>query len=102
MDSKINKFYKKINNNKDIIIFGLSYCVYSNKTIKLLKKYNISFKYYLVDNYFKLFFNILLDLAKLYPNLNIDITHKTVPIIFYKRKFIGGFDELKKMINLLI
>ena len=55
MDSKINKFYKKIyNNNKDIIIFGLSYCIYCKKTIELLEKKNISFKYYLIDNYFKL------------------------------------------------
>lgn len=100
MDSKINKFYKKIyNNNKDVIIFGLSYCVYCKKTIELLKKKNISFKYYLIDDYFKLFFDIFLTLHKLYPNFFINPEHKTVPVIFYKKKFVGGFDELSQMIK---
>ena len=98
MDRKINKLYEKINNNKDIIVFGLLNCMYCKKTIEILKKNNINFRYYPIDKYFKLFFKILQKLNELYPNLNINTSHKTVPVIFYKKKFVGGYNEISKII----
>lgn len=100
MNSKVDKLYQKINNdNKSIIIFGLSYCVYCKKTLELLKKNKISYKYYSIDKYFNLFFNVLIEVSKIYPNFQINPKHKTVPVIFYKKKFIGGFTELSKLLN---
>jgi glutaredoxin len=100
MDSKVKKLYKKINNdNKEIIMFGLSYCVYCKKTLELLKKNKISYKYYSIDKHKNLFFKILTEVAKYFPNFQIDTMHKTVPIIFYKKKFIGGFTEISKYLQ---
>lgn len=99
MDSKVDKMYKKIINNDNIIIFGLSHCAYTQKAIELLKKYKISYKYYSIDKYYNLFFETLHKVSNLYPNLDIDTNHKTIPVIFIKKKFIGGFTELDKIIN---
>ena len=100
MDSKVKKLYKKINNdNKEVIMFGLSYCEFCKKTLNLLKKNKITYKYYPIDNHFNLFFKILLEVAKYFPNFQIDTTHKTVPVIFYKKKFIGGFTEISKYLK---
>lgn len=101
MNSKVDKLYKKISNDKkDVIVFGLSYCEYCKKTLEFLKKNKISFKYYTVDKYYNVFFNILNDVFKLYPNIGFNQNHKTFPIIFIKKKFIGGYSEIKKIINI--
>jgi glutaredoxin len=100
MNSKVDKLYKKIyNDKKDVIFFGLSYCEYCKKTLELLKKNKISYKYYTIDKYYNIFFNVLNEVLKLYPNLEIDQNHKTVPVIFFKKKFVGGYIELKKIFN---
>lgn len=99
MDLKVDKLYKKISNDKkDVIFFGLSYCEYSKKTLELLKKHKISYKYYVIDKYYNIFFNVLNEVFKLFPNLGINPNHKTFPLIFYKKKFIGGYTEFKKKI----
>ena len=77
-----------------IIVFGLSTCIYTKKALELLKTRKISFKYYSIDNYYNLFFKILLEISKQYPNYKINNLHKTVPVIFYKKKFFGGYKEL--------
>jgi glutaredoxin len=100
MDSKVEKLYKKISNDKkEVIFFGLSYCEYCKKTIELLKKKKITYKYYQIDNYYNIFFNVLNEVLKLYPNIGIDPNHKTFPVIFIKKKFIGGYTELNKKLN---
>lgn len=98
MDSKVDKLYKKIlNDKKEVIIFGLSYCEYCKKTLELLKKNKTSYKYYTIDKYYNIFFNVLNEVLKLYPNLGINPNHKTVPVIFLKKKFIGGYTEFRKI-----
>ena len=100
MDLKVEKLYKKISNDKkEIIFFGLSYCEYCKKTIELLKKNKITYKYYQIDNYYNIFFNVLSEILKLYPNIGINPNHKTVPVIFLKKKFIGGYTDLTKFLN---
>ena len=97
MDSKVKKLYKKINNNNDeVIIFGLSHCEFCKRALSLLKKHKVAYKYYPIDKDFNLFFKVFVEVAKYFPNFEIDIKHKTIPIIFYKKKFIGGYDEIAK------
>jgi glutaredoxin len=99
MNSKIETLYTKINNNDNIIVFGLSTCIYCKKTLELLKDKKIRYKYYNIYKYYNLFFKIFIELGQLYPNLNIDIHYKTIPIIFDKKKFIGGYNELVKLLK---
>lgn len=100
MNSKVEKLYKKISNNKkEVIFFGLLYCEYSKKVIDLLKKNKITYKYYKIDNYYNIFFNVLNEVLKLYPNIKINPNNKNIPIIFIKKKFIGGYTDLKKILN---
>lgn len=99
MNSKIEKLYKKINNDDYIIIFGSKTCIYCKKALELLKDNNLNYKYYSMDNFYDLFFKVLIELSYNKPNLNINQGHKTIPVIFYKKKFIGGYTELLKIIK---
>jgi glutaredoxin len=94
MDSNVNKLYSKINNNDDYIVFGLSTCVFCENTKEYLKKNKISYKYYPIDDFKDLFFKNLIKLTNKHPELNININQTTVPVIFYKKKFIGGYNDL--------
>ena len=96
---KINKLYEKINDKNNVIIFGLSYCSYCKKTIELLKKKKISYKYYEIDKYYNIFFNLLNKIAEHYISLDININHRTFPVIFINKKFIGGYNELLQIFN---
>jgi glutaredoxin len=95
----INKLYNKINNNTHYVIFGKSDCSYCKNTIKLLNINKMKYKYYPIDNFYNLFFSVLIKLGNMCPILNIDSSHKTVPVIFYKKQFIGGYTDLKKLLN---
>lgn len=98
-NTNIDTLYNKINNNTHFVVFGLSTCIFCRKTIELLESKNIKYKYYLIDDIYNLFFKTFINMASTYPNFNIDPTHKTVPVIFYKKKFIGGFTSLDSIIN---
>jgi glutaredoxin len=94
MSNNAEKIYSKINNNNDYIVFGLSTCVFCKRTIEFLQKNNIRYKYYIIDDFKELFFKNFVKLANIYNKLNINSEHKTVPIVFYKKKFIGGYTDL--------
>jgi glutaredoxin len=104
MPSKLEILDKKINNNnKYAIVFGLSTCGYCKNTINYLKNNNISFKYYTIDEYKNIFFKLLHRLSALKPELEINLKHKTFPVIFIGdkysgKKFIGGYDKIIKII----
>lgn len=98
-NTNIDTLYNKINNNTHFIVFGLSTCIFCRKTIELLESKNIKYKFYKIDDMYNLFFKTFVKLATLYSNFDIDPTHKTVPVIFYKKKFIGGFTNLNSIIN---
>lgn len=103
MNSKINKLYYKINNsNKDVILFGLSYCEISKKTLELLIKNKISFKYYIIDKYLNDFFIILNKISKIYPNFNINLNkfEKNIPVIFFKKKYVENYINFRKIIDI--
>ena len=95
----IDKLYKKINNNNTfVLVFGISTCGYCKETIKYLQENNIPYKYYKIDKYYNIFFKILEKLYKKYPDILYDSNHKTYPIIFINRKFIGGYSDLIKIL----
>ena len=94
----IDKLYKKINkNNKYVLVFGKSTCRYCKEAIKYLKENNIPYKYYKIDEYYNIFFKILEKLNKKHQDILYDSNHKTYPIIFINKKFIGGYSELIKI-----
>jgi len=99
LNTNVDTLYNKINNDTHFVVFGLSTCIFCRKTIELLKSKNIKYKFYNIDEIYNLFFKTFVELVVEYPKLDIDPTHKTVPVIFYKKKFIGGFTNLNGMIN---
>ena len=96
MDTEVNTLYKKINNKDNFIIFGLSYCGYTHNSKTYLKEKNLNYKFYSIDAYSNIFFTILEKVNLKYPELNINLKHKTFPVIFYKNNFIGGYTDLIK------
>ena len=89
----INKFMNKINTKK-LTIFGLSYCGYTAKAKNYARDNKIPYKFYEIDNEYKNIFSLLSTTKSINPDLDINTNHQTFPIIFYKNKFIGGYDEL--------
>ena len=89
----INKFMEKINTKK-LTIFGLSYCGYTDKSKNYARDHKISYKFYEIDNEYKNIFSLLSATNNINSELDINTNHQTFPIIFYKNKFIGGYDEL--------
>ena len=49
-----------------------------------------------MDKYYEIFIPILEKLIKLNPSLQINPEHRTFPVIFYNKKFIGGYSDLIK------
>ncbi len=98
-DGKTKSIYKKIFKNKyPVVIFGLSYCGFCSSAQRYLDEKKIKYKYYKIDDIYDIFFTKLLELAKTNPELGINLSHKTFPVIFINKKFIGGYTEL---INIL-
>ena len=95
---KSDKLYEKISSieSKYYIVFGLSTCPYCIKTLELLRKSNVNYKYYSVDECKKIFFDLLSQISQRYSELKITSNHKTFPVIFHEKKFIGGYTELLK------
>jgi glutaredoxin len=96
--SKAKQIMEKINTNRNTyLIFGLSTCGYCKKALEFSKSNNLQFKYYEMDKYYEIFIPILEKLMKLGPGLKINPEHQTFPVIFYNKKFIGGYSELSKI-----
>ena len=98
--SKAEQMLEKINLNEDtFLIFGLSTCKYCKKALEYSKINSIQFKYYEMDKYYEIFIPILNKLTEFNNKLNIDSTHHTFPVIFYNKKFLGGYTDLIKYKN---
>jgi glutaredoxin len=99
---KINYFdkLKKIfdTHNNKYIIFGTNYCIYCQESKKLLKKNKINFIFIDIHQNPKLFFNLIKEFCKKNKSYQFDQNHKTIPVIFYNKNFIGGYTDLKKII----
>ena len=98
MCDKYNKKIISYNNENVFIIFYRPDCMFCINSLKLLKINKLQFKGYNVNN-IKNSKNMF-DCFKLEKNTTYyNETHRTIPTIFYKGKFIGGYTELKKYIN---
>jgi glutaredoxin len=98
VNCKANQILEKINMNENTyLIFGLESCGYCKKTLTYLRSNNLQFKYYEMDEYYTIFIPILDKLIELEAELKIDPEHRTFPVIFYNKKFIGGYNELIKL-----
>lgn len=98
--------YDKYNNkifqykNDDIfIIFYSSSCKFCLDAIKLLNSNGLTYKGYNIDNIDGGINELLFFLNKQKDLTQYEKNHKTIPIIFYKGLFIGGFVDLKNYIN---
>ena len=97
-----DKYNKKILDYKDknyFIVFYSPSCKFSVNAITLLETKNISFKGYNIDNIKGNRKRLLHFLKQQKDITSFDEQHKTIPIIFYKGKFIGGFSELESYLN---
>lgn len=95
-----DKFSRKVLENSDkFIIFYSDWCRFSMDAIELLKKSGKPFKGYKIDGIKGGMDRILASFNNNKDKLEFDTTHRTRPIVFYKGKFIGGFTELKKLIE---
>lgn len=70
----------------EFTIFGASYCGYCTKAKELLEEHNIQYVYHDISDMNKL---ALVEYTK----------QKTIPMIFQRTKFIGGYTELKKILE---
>ena len=97
----MDKYSEKILKYKDdsiFIVFFMDHCPYSKSAIKLLKDKKLSYKAYRIKrNPDRL--PILLEYLKNNQSLNFDKNHVTLPIIFYKKSFIGGYSDLMKYLT---
>jgi len=102
MDKKVYRLISKINeyNDKDkVLLLGLSQCPYTLKSKEYLDSNEIKYKFYPIDKYRDIFFDLLQKIDKMEKeeeetSFDININHKTFPIIFIKNKFIGGYTDL--------
>lgn len=100
-----DKYHKKIcNNDVEFVVFykNLNTCPYSNEAIIVLKKHKKTFKAYCIDDSSKnidMRADLLKHLITKKTVTGFDTNHKTLPIIFHKGQFVGGYAELKIMLD---
>lgn len=92
----INKIIKKIINAKPgtYVIFFVYECRYCERALNLLRRENVLYKGYNIDEItggMPKLLSVLNENAKL---IGFDPTHQTKPIIFLNGKFLGGANEL--------
>lgn len=97
MSDSFNNLFSIINSkkyNNVILIFGINTCPFCLNSINDLHKYGIPYKFFDIKNNYKNFFSNLQEISKKYKNLISLQNHKTVPVIFFNSKFIGGYSQL--------
>ena len=87
-------------NHGTYVIFFVYGCPYCEKALSLLRSSHVLYKGYNINEIDGGMKNLLIVLDKHKDQLNFDSSHKTKPIIFYNGKFIGGFSELSKILNI--
>jgi glutaredoxin len=93
--AKINQYKDK----KIYLVFYSQWCGYSKKALALLESTKTDAKCYIVDKILGSREKLLSCLISDAENTSFDKNHKTVPIIFYQGKFLGGYTELSNKLN---
>lgn len=99
--NNLHPIIKKIINAEPdtYIIFFVKTCPYCANALDLLRKNNVRYKGYDIEtingNMPKLL-KVLNDNAKL---ISFDTSHTTKPIIFYNKKYLGGYDKLAQILK---
>jgi glutaredoxin len=84
--------------NDKLVIFYSDWCPYSRSAIDFAKKKKLDYRAYDIDSITD-GFNIIRNLFISKKNeINFNPEHKTRPMIFYKGKFIGGYNETIKLL----
>lgn len=98
-----NKYFSKIKEYEKTniyVIFYMDGCPFSKGALEFFEKNKMSYKAYQItrmphDKLPKL----LNCLAESSAETGFKQSHKTLPIIFYQGEFVGGFSDLKKMLD---
>jgi len=80
--------------HNDWTIYGADWCGFCNAATDLLNHKKLNYIYHDVDDIVGFSKN---DIKKILASLTNN--HKTIPIIFKNDIFIGGYTELKNMLN---
>lgn len=97
------KYYKVIDEESLFIVFymDIDNCHFSKNAFLLLNQKNLKFRAFCIkdlrkgldikDEFIKCINNV--------PEYKVKPEHNTLPIIFYNRKFIGGYTDLVEFIQ---
>lgn len=69
------------------VVIGRSNCPFCEKAVSLLFHKNISYLYLSVN-----------EVPDILQDIKNEYKHKTVPMVFINKEFVGGFDDLSKTI----
>lgn len=81
------------------VIFFVYECPYCQRALELLRKSNVKYKGYNINDINGGMTTLLEVLNKNNELVGFNKNHRTKPIIFFNRKFLGGSDELAKHFN---
>ena len=96
----IAKIKKYINDDIYIVFFmDRSRCFYSRSAINLLKDRGLSYKGYEIDRKNDKLPELLECLRNNEDDIEFNEYHRTLPIIYHKGIFIGGFTDLQKRLD---
>ena len=78
------------------VIFFVYECPYCRRALEMLRKYNIKYKGYNINDIKGGMPELLQVLNSNAEIIGFNTSHRTKPIIFLNKKFIGGSDDLAK------
>jgi len=76
------------------VMFYVTECPYCQKALELLRRSNVNYKGYLIDNVPGGMPELLKTLTTYKDTIHFNPAHRTKPIIFYNHQFLGGANEL--------
>lgn len=80
--------------NDTYVIFYVNSCFYCRNALELLRKSSVQYKGYDINQIEGNMGFLLGVLNKNAEKIGFNSSHRTKPIIFYNKKFIGGYDKL--------
>jgi len=99
--SQIHPIIKKIidADTDTFVIFFIYECPYSMKALDFMKDRNLKYKGYNINSINGGMSRLLQILNQNASMINFDPKHKTKPIIFVNGQFVGGFQDLQRLVD---